>query len=53
MRLPVDAHGPIPVCSQLTDQLKHVIEGGGLPRSPARGLASGRWPILREAIPVR
>jgi DNA-binding transcriptional regulator YhcF (GntR family) len=36
MRLSVDAHGPIPVRSQLTDQLKHVIEGGGLPRSPAR-----------------
>ena len=35
MRLPVDAHGPIPVRSQLTDQLKHVIEGGGVPREPS------------------
>ncbi len=32
MRLPVDAHGPIPARSQLTDQLKHVIEGGGVLR---------------------
>jgi hypothetical protein len=43
MRLSVGAHGPIPVCSQLTDQLKHVIEGGGFPRSPAR-------PSIREMV---
>ena len=41
MRLPVDAHGRILVRSQLTDQLKHVIEGGGVPRDPA-------WPSIRE-----
>jgi DNA-binding transcriptional regulator YhcF (GntR family) len=41
MRLPVDAHSPIPVRSQLTDQLKHVIQGGGVPRDPAR-------PSIRE-----
>jgi hypothetical protein len=44
MRLPVDAHGPIPARSQLTDQLKHVIEGGGVPRDQA-GLGSWRWPV--------
>jgi GntR family transcriptional regulator len=32
MPLHVDAHSPIPIRRQLTEQLKHVIEGGGVPR---------------------
>jgi GntR family transcriptional regulator len=32
MRLQVDAHSPIPIRRQLTEQLKHVIESGGVPR---------------------
>src|SRR5213592_5225226 len=35
MRLRVDAHSPIPIRRQLTEQLKHVIEGGGVPREHA------------------
>ena len=35
MRLRVDAHSPIPIRWQLTEQLKHVIEGGGVPRDHA------------------
>ena len=35
MRLHVDAHSPIPIRWQLTEQLKHVIEGGGVPRDQA------------------
>ncbi len=35
MRLHVDEHSPIPMRRQLTEQLKHVIEGGGVPRDPA------------------
>jgi GntR family transcriptional regulator len=35
MPLHVDAHSPIPVRRQLTEQLKHVIEGGGIPREQA------------------
>src|SRR6059036_3463990 len=35
MRLRVDAHSPIPIRWQLTEQLKHVIEGGGVPRDQA------------------
>jgi GntR family transcriptional regulator len=30
--LHVDAHSPIPIRRQLTEQLKHVIESGGLPQ---------------------
>jgi GntR family transcriptional regulator len=30
MRLQVDAHSPIPIRRQLTEQLKHLIEGGGV-----------------------
>src|SRR6266481_4109718 len=30
IRLRVDAHSPIPIRRQLTEQLKHVIEGGGV-----------------------
>jgi GntR family transcriptional regulator len=35
LRLHVDAHSPIPIRWQLTEQLKHVIEGGGVPRDQA------------------
>jgi GntR family transcriptional regulator len=33
MRLRVDTHSPIPIRWQLAEQLKHVIEGGGVPRN--------------------
>jgi GntR family transcriptional regulator len=33
--LRVDAHSPIPIRRQLTEQLKHAIEGGGVPREQA------------------
>ena len=33
MRLRVDAHSPIPIRWQLAEQLKHAIEGGGVPRN--------------------
>jgi DNA-binding transcriptional regulator YhcF (GntR family) len=35
MRLQVDAHSPIPIRRQLTEQLKHLIEGGGVPPDQA------------------
>jgi GntR family transcriptional regulator len=35
MQLRVDVHSPIPIRRQLTAQLKHVIEGGGVPRDQA------------------
>src|SRR5688500_17439902 len=35
VRLRVDAHSPIPIRWQLSEQLKHVIEGGGVPRDQA------------------
>src|SRR5712691_282528 len=35
IRLRVDAHSPIPIRRQLTEQLKHVIEGGGVQREHA------------------
>jgi GntR family transcriptional regulator len=35
LRLHLDAHSPIPIRWQLTEQLKHVIEGGGVPRDEA------------------
>jgi GntR family transcriptional regulator len=35
MHLRVDEHSPIPIRRQLTEQLKHVIEGGGVPRDQA------------------
>jgi len=35
MRLRLDAHSPISIRWQLTEQLKHVIEGGGVPRDQA------------------
>jgi GntR family transcriptional regulator len=33
--LRVDVHSPIPIRRQLTEQLKHVIEGGGVPKDQA------------------
>ncbi len=35
MNLQVDAHSPIPIRRQLTEQLKHVIEAGSVPREQA------------------
>jgi GntR family transcriptional regulator len=35
MRLHLDTRSPIPIRWQLTEQLKHVIEGGGVPRDQA------------------
>jgi len=35
MHLRVDAHSPIPIRWQLTEQLKHAIEGGGVSRDHA------------------
>ena len=35
MRLRLDVHSPIPIRWQLTEQLKHLIEGGGIPRDQA------------------
>ena len=35
MRLRVDAHSPIPIRWQLSEQLKHLIEGNGVPREQA------------------
>jgi DNA-binding transcriptional regulator YhcF (GntR family) len=35
MNLQVDPHSPIPIRRQLTEQLKHVIEGGGVPQHQA------------------
>jgi GntR family transcriptional regulator len=35
INLRVDAHSPIPIRRQLTEQLKHIIEGGGVPADQA------------------
>src|ERR671930_1075492 len=35
MNLTIDGHSPIPIRRQLTEQLKHVIERGGVPRDQA------------------
>src|SRR2546426_7648565 len=35
MNLKIDGHSPIPIRRQLTEQLRHVIEGGGVPRDQA------------------
>src|SRR5213593_2218399 len=35
MRLRLDSQSPIPIRWQLSEQLKHVIEGGGVPRDQA------------------
>jgi GntR family transcriptional regulator len=35
MQLHVDAHSPIPIRRQLTEQFKYFIEGGGFPRDEA------------------
>ncbi len=45
MNLQVDAHSPIPIRRQLTEQLKHVIESGGLPPDQA-------LPSIRELAGV-
>src|SRR5881409_313585 len=35
MKLTIDGHSPIPIRRQLTEQLKHVIESGGVARDQA------------------
>src|SRR5258708_8262229 len=35
MNLKVDGHSPIPIRLQLMEQLRHVIEGGSVPRDQA------------------
>src|SRR6059036_4160122 len=35
MNLKVDGNSPIPIRRQLTEQLRHVIEAGGVPRDQA------------------
>src|SRR5213594_4603413 len=35
MNLKVDGHSPIPIRRQLTEQLRHAIEGGGVQRDQA------------------
>src|SRR2546428_4480917 len=35
MNLRIDGHSPIPIRRQLTEQLRHVSEGGGVPRDQA------------------
>src|SRR2546422_10293004 len=35
MNLKIDGNSPIPTRRQLTEQLRHVIEGGGVPRDQA------------------
>ena len=35
VNLKIDGHSPIPIRRQLTEQLKHVIEGGGVPQDQA------------------
>src|SRR2546428_12504602 len=35
MNLKIDGHSPIPIRRQLTEQLKHVIERGGVARDQA------------------
>src|SRR5881409_705696 len=35
MNLKIDGHSPIPIRRQLTEQLRHVIEAGGVPRDQA------------------
>src|SRR6267142_6664981 len=41
MNLKVDGHSPIPIRRQLMEQLRHVIEGGGVPKDHA-------MPSIRE-----
>src|SRR3989304_3526920 len=45
MNLKIDAHSPIPIRRQLTEQLKHVIESGGVARGEA-------LPSIRELAGV-
>jgi DNA-binding transcriptional regulator YhcF (GntR family) len=35
MNLKIDGHSPIPIRRQLTEQLRHVIESGGVPQEQA------------------
>src|SRR5438132_12296073 len=35
MKLTIDGHSPIPIRRQLTEQLKHAIESGGVARDQA------------------
>src|SRR2546425_8446688 len=35
MNLRIDGHSPIPIRRQLTEQLRHAIEGGGIARDQA------------------
>src|SRR5437660_12301987 len=35
MNLTINGHSPIPIRRQLMEQLRHVIEGGGVPRDQA------------------
>ena len=35
MKLSIDGHSPIPIRRQLTEQLRHVIEAGGVARDQA------------------
>src|SRR5438477_12439156 len=43
MNLKIDGHSPIPIRRQLTEQLKHVIESGGVPPDQA-------LPSIRELV---
>src|SRR5207249_4243147 len=46
MNLTIDGHSPIPIRRQLTEQLKHAIESGGVARDQA-------LPSIRELAGVR
>jgi len=35
MNLTINGHSPIPIRRQLTEQLRHAIEAGGVPRDQA------------------
>jgi len=52
MNLKIDGHSPIPIRRQLTEQLKHVIESGGVARDQACP-ASGSWPASSASIRTR
>src|SRR2546426_808902 len=47
MNLKIDGHSPIPIRRQLTEQLRHVIEGGGV-----RSWAGTRPAAIRGAVEV-
>ena len=52
MDLHADAHSPTPIRRLMAKAPTNVISVAASRRS-RRGRASGRWPILREAIPLR